>query len=270
MTPTAGTIIELVDRIAPFDLAENWDNSGLAAGNPEWPVQKILVALDVTREVMAAAKAWQADMVLTHHPLFITPEKTIDFRKMPGAAIAAAAMNRICIVAAHTNLDKARDGLNDYFCQRADLTCGSPLLPEPDETGGQNLGIGRVGDLKTPLPLEEVAHRIKRRLNLDHLRLVGDPGLEIRRVAVCTGSGGSLLPAFFRSGADLYITGDVKYHEARDVQEQGKALMDVGHFGSEIIAVELLANAVENAAEAESFQIEIKGFGLEKDPFTIV
>ncbi len=110
-------ILDILNTIAPFDIAEDWDNSGLQAGNLNWEVKKIMIGLDVTMPLLTAAKEWDSDLVLTHHPLMIQPEKSIDFDTMPGKAIEIAARRKISIISAHTNLDKADDGLNDYFSQ---------------------------------------------------------------------------------------------------------------------------------------------------------
>jgi dinuclear metal center YbgI/SA1388 family protein len=272
MVPTVKQLLSMLDTIAPRDLAESWDNCGLSAGSLEWPVTKILVGLDPGMQLMLAARAWNADMVLTHHPLFITPEKTIDFEIMPGSAIAIAAKEQIAIVCAHTNLDKAPNGLNDFFAAGINLVCTRPLVTDSgdQDCGTSMAGIGRVGQLPAAISLARVVHEIKSHLKVNQVRVVGNLDLVIRQVAVCTGSGGSLIPAFLRSGADLYVTGDIKYHDARLVETHGKALIDVGHFASEIIAVDLLSRRMGQAVSRAGYDLEIKEFTQETDPFTPV
>jgi len=111
-------VLELINKIAPFDIAENWDNCGLQAGNLEWEVKKMMIGLDVSIPLLCDAKEKKCDVVLTHHPLMLKVEKAIDFNKMPGKAIEMAAKHNISIISAHTNLDKANNGLNDYFAAR--------------------------------------------------------------------------------------------------------------------------------------------------------
>jgi dinuclear metal center YbgI/SA1388 family protein len=273
MSPTVKQILNIIDQdIAPEDLAESWDNCGLCVGNPDWPVKKILVGLDPGMQVMQAARAWQADLVLTHHPLVITPEKTIDFGRMPGSVISMAATEKIAIVCAHTSLDKVWNGLNDFFADRLNIRCIGALVPEG---GGKDhtsfiTGIGRIGTIPSPVLLAQMAAQIKERLGLDRVRVVGKLNLMIHQVAVCTGSGGSMIPAFLESGADLYVTGDIKYHDARLVESHGRALIDVGHFASEIIAVDLLERRLTQAASRAGYDLEIKQFTQETDPFTLV
>ncbi len=269
MQPSVHQIIKLIHGFAPFDLAEKWDNSGLQAGDPDGRVEKIFISLDLTMEGMAAAKAWGADLVITHHPLLIRPEASFDFRKMPGAAIAMAAREKISIVSAHTNLDKARNGLNDYFAQRLGILVDEALCrdlppgPNPDKFQG----IGRIGQLTPERPFKEFVAQVKECLSLDHIRVTGDLNLSVKKVALCTGSGGSLMDAFIESPADVYITGDIKYHEARKIEPLGKGLIDVGHFASEIIGVDLLVSLLHQAILSAGYQIQLKGFKGEKDPF---
>jgi dinuclear metal center YbgI/SA1388 family protein len=273
MNPTVKQILNIIDKdIAPEDLAESWDNCGLCAGNPNWPVKKILVGLDPGMQLMQAARAWQADLVLTHHPLVVAPEKSFDFSRMPGSVISMSATDKIAVVCAHTSLDKVVNGLNDYFANRLNILCKGALVPESgknDHTSSMT-GIGRIGTVPSPVPLAQMAAQIKEQLGLDRVRVVGKLDLMIHQVAVCTGSGGSMIPAFLESGADLYVTGDMKYHDARLVESHGRALIDVGHFASEIIAVDLLAGRLTQAASRAGYHLEIKQFTQETDPFTLV
>lgn len=265
-------ILGILDTIAPFDLAEEWDNCGLQVGNLNWKVEKILIGLDVSIPIMDAAADCGADLVLTHHPLMISPENVVDFGHMPGRAVEICAKNKISIVSAHTNLDKAREGLNDYFAAKIGLKetralAGHPLETDADEPAP---GIGRVGRTDRTVSLGQFAAEIKERLSLDYLRVTGDMDMLVNSIAVCTGSGGSLISDFFNSNTDVYITGDMKYHEARLIEEAGRGMIDVGHFGSEHMAVDLLFEKMSKALSKKGHHIEILKFKKEKDPFTIV
>jgi len=288
MKVTTGILMDLIDRIAPFSLAEDWDNSGLQAGDLSWPVKKVMVALDVSMAVMDAAEQWHADLVLTHHPLMFHAVKCIDFNSMPGNIIARAALGKISIISAHTNFDKADNGLNDFFARMIGLKNISALCTgtscmetsnmdacktEPPLSGRYQCpdpGIGRKGEIDAPVPLYLFARQIKKKLCVESVRMTGPKDLLIKTVAVCTGSGGSLLNDFFRSCADVFVTGDIKYHEARDVEQAGLGLIDVGHFQSEHIAVGLLAEKLEFHAKNAGIDIEVRGFNREEDPFRII
>jgi len=275
MRLTVQKTIDIINGFAPFDLAESWDNSGLQAGSLDGTVQKIMVSLDVTMAVMEAAREWGADLVLSHHPLQMNPASSIDFGKMPGSAIGLAARERISILSAHTNLDKAADGLNDYFAKIMGVECDQSLYFDEKrgnsgESAGKLQGIGRIGRLQSVLSLQDLARQVKERLKIAHLRVIGDLDLQVNRVAVCTGSGGSLMDCFLSSCAEVYITGDVKYHEARQVEMHHKGLIDVGHFASEVIVVDLLESSLARAVASAGYDIRIKGFKKEKDPFKTV
>ena len=263
MIPTTNDILALFQGFAPFDLAEKWDNCGLQVGNPGAAVNKVMVALDISMAAVNEAVSQGAQVLLTHHPLFISAPRQIDFSKMPGSAIAVAAQNGVSLVAAHTNVDKAEDGLNDCFAEYVGLTNTTPFI----EDAHANAGIGRLGVLKDAVSVKEMANALKKCLQVDHVRVVGDLDQRVKKIAICTGSGGSLVREFLDSGADLYITGDIKYHEARDIEAQQKTLIDVGHFASEIIVVDFLARKIrENAMEA-GYDLEVIGFKNEMDPF---
>ncbi|MFO7750254.1 MAG: Nif3-like dinuclear metal center hexameric protein [Desulfobacteraceae bacterium] len=270
MGVTAKKIWKLVDGFAPFCLAEKWDNSGLQAGDMTWPVQRVLVALDASMEVMAGAVQWGADLVLTHHPLMMAPAKNVDFGTMPGKAICVSATEKISIVSAHTNLDKAENGLNDFFAGIIGLEECTPFLPHwfSGETTETRAGLGRAGRFASPPALGDLAESIKEKLSCPYLRTTGNQKQIITSAVVCTGSGASLTEKFLESGKDLFITGDMKYHEAREIEQAGRALMDVGHFASEHIAVRLMVKQLETAAEEAGILLEVKGFEKETDPFT--
>lgn len=265
-------ILTILNRIAPFDLTEKWDNSGLQAGNPEADVDKIIIGLDVTMALLNEARERDAGLVLTHHPLMISPEKTFDFNQMPGSAIREAAIHNISIVSVHTNLDKAENGLNDYFANRIGVEIKQAFFPHHSISGdlSPGLGLGRLGRLEKKIRFKAFAKETKDRLGLPNIRITGNPDNMVREIAVCTGSGGSLVRDFIGSGADVYVTGDVKYHEARQVEEASKNMIDVGHFGSEHMAVELLSNRLNHVFEENGGDLEVIPFLKEKDPFTIV
>ena len=137
-----------------------------------------------------------------------------------------------------------------------------PLVAPPPAAG-----MGRVGRLETPQRLDDFAGLLAQRFGADGVRVVGDPERTVQTAAVCTGSGGSLLGDFFRSGADVFISGDVRYHDARSIEMAGKALVDLGHFASEVIFARPLARRLTADAERLGFDVTITPCQIEKDPF---
>jgi dinuclear metal center YbgI/SA1388 family protein len=189
---------------------------------------------------------------------------------MPGSAIKIAARQKISVISAHTNLDKANDGLNDYFAQMIGIKNTKPLIKSSSDPTDTINGIGRIGELESAIALKTWLPRVKDVLNLCHVRVTGNMDLQVKKIAVCTGSGGSLIDNFLKSGADVFITGDIKYHEARLVEDNSKAIIDVGHFASEHIVIDLLYNRLNRVIKNTGLNIEVKKFTKEKDPFTIV
>lgn len=270
MTPSLGDLLAFIDQMAPFALAETWDNSGLQIGNREWPGEKILVALDVTPAVMAEAVSWGADIVLTHHPLIMGPLTSIDFSSIPGSIISLCAYHRISVVSVHTNLDKTSPGLNDYFVKKIGLMPVGSLEPLIPEKQAAFAGTGRIFTLQEPCSLRSLSDQVRSSLNVSVVRCVGDMEMFVRRVAVCTGSGGSLVKVFLESGADVFITGDVKYHEARDAEQAGAGILDVGHFASEHMVVDLFCERLTQWAETSKVEIKVRAFDGESDPFKTI
>lgn len=253
--------------MAPPRLAEAWDNSGLQIGDPSWPVRKVWVALDPLPEVVEKACDADVDLLITHHPLIMTPVKSLDLSLPIGQIIARAIHSRLALFCAHTNFDSAKDGLNDILCSRIGLT---DLEPLEENAEGTFEGIGRIGTLTAAQTLDAYADLVKKALGLNWIRLVGDPAMTVQKVAVCTGSGGGLMELFLATDADVYVTGDLKYHNARDAEAVGRALLDIGHFPSEHLMVEPLAERLQKLLNETDAQVIVEACKLEKDPFTMV
>lgn len=220
-----GGFLAALDALAPWRLAEEWDNVGLMVGRRDRPVARVLVALDLREAVLDEAVAAGADLVLVHHPPIFPALSAVSDVRTAGALVLRAAEEQVAVVAAHTNLDSAAGGLNDLMAARLGMRDTAPLLPDADDP---SVGLGRVGAVDAvtlaDLGIGAVNSFCTRRANLG---MVGDPEREVHRVAVCTGSGGSLIEAARAAGADAYVTGDLKYHDA-DAAE-GMALVNVAH-----------------------------------------
>jgi dinuclear metal center YbgI/SA1388 family protein len=132
------------------------------------------------------------------------------------------------------------------------------------------MGIGRIGTLSEPLKLIELAEAIKNRLQLKQVVIAGDPDLKVLRAAVCTGSGSSLVEQFLGSGAQVFISGDLRYHDARAIAQAGRGLIDIGHFASEHLMVEALAKRLKDLAAETELKVEIEPCHLERDPFVVL
>jgi len=285
MSTTVADIVKIMNRFAPPWLAEEWDNVGLQIGDLRWPVRRIWTALDPTLEVINAACREDVDLLITHHPLFFRPIKSIDFHSPHGSIIKTAIQHQLAIFSAHTNLDMVRDGVNDVC--RLGLKSIKILQPHKGEQQfkadgdmthdispaiGNEIehGIGRIGSLDKTRRLTSLAVIIKEKLNLNFVKVAGNPELKISQVAICSGSGSSLMKAFLASNAQVYISGDIHYHDARDAESANRAIIDIGHFASEHLMVEALAQQLSKILPEEEIKVAIKACTIEKDPFSIL
>ncbi len=271
---TVKDIVRMMERIAPIELSEDWDNCGLQIGAHNWPVEKVLIALDPSEEVMQYAADQNADMVITHHPLLFQPLKSIDMGTPLGRIVELAVNNGTALYSAHTNLDSAEKGVNDILAITIGLTELTALVPASGPVAGQQalpqLGLGRVGRLAPAMSVKAFARHAKEKLNVHAVKVAGNPELEVSRAAICSGSGGSLIDHFLQSPAQVYVSGDLRYHDARLIEEAGRALIDVGHFSSEHIIIDRLVELLTKEARAEGVQLLIEPCRVERDPFMLV
>ncbi|MFC1814379.1 Nif3-like dinuclear metal center hexameric protein [Thermodesulfobacteriota bacterium] len=131
-------------------------------------------------------------------------------------------------------------------------------------------GLGRVGDLEKSMQLSSLAEMIKKILKIESIRIAGRPDRRVHRAALCTGGGSSLISSFFSSGADVFITGDIRYHDARAVETNGLGLIDMGHFASERLMIDVLAGRLQKILIDNGINAKINKYEIEKDPFIIL
>lgn len=372
MQATVADIINVMESIAPSRIAEEWDNVGLQVGDMNWPVQTIWVALDPTPDVVSDASKNGVDLLITHHPLIFRPLRSIHFNHPPGSVIQTAVQHQMAIYSAHTNLDNAKEGLNDVLARRIGLknlkvlssspetevyklvvyapvayeqevmtsifetkageidayTCCSfrsggkgtfkpghlskPLSGKigeishtdevrietnvrkhdlmtvidhlrkhhPYETMAYDVyplldfenreGTGRIGKLDKSMRLGSFARSIKEKMGLDYIKVAGSLDSIVKTAAVCSGSGSSLLSRFITSGAQVYISGDLGYHDARTIESANLGLIDIGHFASEHLIVDVLRDRLKKRLVDIGMDIKVEAYGLEKEPFMIL
>ncbi len=267
MDSTLGNVIKIIEQMIPRDLSEPWDNCGLQVGDIDWPVQKIWVALDPLPEVIAAAKQSDIDLVITHHPLIFKPIKAVDVHTPEGAVIQQALADQVAIYSAHTNLDRVHAGVNDVLAACIGLKEVMPLSMDP--VSGKP-GFGRIGQLAAPMTPADLIRGLKEALNLEHVKVAGDLKSDVHDVVVCSGSGSSMVPEFFNSKADVFISGDLHYHDARLFEFAQKVLIDIGHFASEHLIVEALTDRLKQCFRNEGLGLEVRAYTFERDPFWVV
>ena len=229
-------ITDAIERFAPLALQEGYDNAGLVVGDPEREVSRALLAVDVTEEVLAEAEREGCDLVVTHHPIVFHPLKRLNEADYVQRCVARAVRRDIALYACHTNLDSAPNGMSWRLAEM--LGVGNLRVLQPSETG-DGAGFGVVGELPEAIDTVEFMRIIQRRLEVSVIRYSDIATSGVRRVAVCTGAGASLIGEARRAGADIYITADMKYN---DFMAPDKALTvaDIGHFESEYCAIQLI------------------------------
>jgi dinuclear metal center YbgI/SA1388 family protein len=265
MTPTVCEIWNVLSKWAPPELAESWDNIGLQVGDPNAPVQRLMVALDATENVLEAASERKAQMVLTHHPLLLRPVSSLDISKPLPRLLAGFLRKNIALAAAHTNLDSTVGGVSDLLANALGLSDVKPL--HTSEPNPPSVGLGRIGNLPYGCKLSEIMHKVSSMLGNPGLLVVGHPGQMITRVALCGGSGSDLWPMAIDEDADLFLSAEIKHHIAREAEQMGKAIIDAGHFYTEWPVVPAMAEYMKQQASEEGWDLEVYFFDDEKSPF---
>ena len=366
MSLRAADIFKLIEKMAPLNLAENWDNVGLLVGSVHKKVRKIILTLDVSEAIIRQAVEIGADLIVSHHPFPFQPLKRIICDEDEGKMLSLLLKNEIVLYTAHTNLDSASGGVNDVLAQLLDLKDVTPLgqssqplqkivvfvplghedavrqammeagaghigryshcsfqiagtgtfLPAQDTQpfiGRQNelsrveevrletivpadltrrvveamlavhpyeeaaydlypllntlpqVGPGRVGNLPEALCLESFAALVKSRLDTEGIRIAGPMDMQIRRVAVCGGSGAEYHGAARKMGAQVLVTGDVKYHDAQKIMSVGMAVVDAGHFATEFPVLKVLQAKLRQEIEDLGGECEVVIAAGQKD-----
>ncbi len=234
-----------MQRIAPLELSEAWDNTGLLLGDRAVGVERVMTCLTLTPESVQEAIEGGVQMVIAHHPLPFKPLAKITTQTYSGGLLWKLAKAGISVYSPHTAWDSASRGINARLAALLSLTDCRPLVPASSDRW-PNLGAGRIGDLPEPLTVAELTRSLA--AELPDCRSRGVLPLNtyasnlVRRVAICCGSGGSLLAAAVTANCDLFLTGEGTFHTCLEAQAAGIALLMIGHFASERFAMEQLSD----------------------------
>ena len=260
---TVQTATDIVNRIAPKKFAEEWDNPGLLVGNPHAHVEKIFVCLDVTDEVIKKSVEFGANLIVAHHPLIFHAVKNFRTDFPLGHKLEMLIKNNIAVFAAHTNLDIVQGGVNDVLAEKIGLV-------EVKMFGDEEISLGRIGKLKTPMTAENFAEHVKKSLNAENVRLVDAGDFLIEKVGLCSGAGSDIILKAKFFGADAFLTGDVKYHEAQNAIENKIHVVDAGHFATEFPIVHALAEMLKSELEKLKYSVEVAEDNFSKDVFKTI
>ncbi len=250
-------LVEIIEGFCPSETAEAWDNCGfqLDLGGALKEIRKVLVSLEVTEAVIDEAIELGADLILTHHPLLFSGVKKIEEEDVTGNYLIRLIREGISVYSCHTSFDKLPGGNNDYLGFMLDLENIRPFA--------RDNGFCRKGRPPFSATFAELIGAASEALSMEkrYFRWTGDLTKTIETVGWCTGAGSEFIKAAWEDGCDLYITGDLKYHEAQMAKEMGLCVLDIGHYGSEKIFAENMADMLREHIGAEDVEI----FCSEKD-----
>ncbi len=258
-----------VERLWPVGGAEAWDAPGLLTGAPDSPVSRILFVVDVTQATVHEAVANGVDLIVAHHPLLLRGVTSVAEDRDKGALIAQLIRAQCAVVAVHTNGDSVSTGTSAVMARALGISPESVIVP--NAIGG---GIGIVGSC-TETTLGEFARRVAEALpaTAGGVRVSGNFGQTISRVALCAGAGDSLLGESAVRASDVYITSDLRHHPASEFREQAAlgrdtALIDVSHWAAEWLWLDTAAS--ELAAELPGIDIIVSEIRTDPWDFAVI
>lgn len=236
-------IAAFLEDFAPRHLAEEWDNVGLLAGDPQQVVTKVMTCLTITPASAQEAIREGAELIVTHHPLPFQATKRLTTEQTPTRLLWQLVRANVAIYSPHTAFDSAGAGINQQLAEGIGLTEIEPLVPAKNDS--QGLGSGRVGNLPGPVSLQDLATRLRTFLRISGLQVVGSDDQSVQRIAVACGSAGSFLAAAAKAGCQTLVTGETQFHTCLEAEALGLSLLLPGHYASERFACERLAEVLQ-------------------------
>ncbi|MCL2152880.1 MAG: Nif3-like dinuclear metal center hexameric protein [Oscillospiraceae bacterium] len=241
---TVNDVKDYLFSIASLEMKAGFDNVGFLVGRGGASIAKILVSLDITNEVISEAMDIGASLIVSHHPMFFSLNSVTD-ADITGNQIVSMLSGGLSAICMHTNLDAARDGVNDTLAVKIGIASKDEEVELLSEDGrlstGEVFSYGRVGHLKHPHSMVEYLEILKTALNANGLRY-HDAGREVYKVAIVGGSGGDMIAHAVTKGCDTFITADIKYHVFLQAKEYGINLIDGDHFCTENVVIDVLAD----------------------------
>lgn len=231
---TVGEVLTYLLQKAPLSLAESWDNCGLLVGSKQEHLKGVLLALDVNDRVIDHAIETGVNLIITHHPLIFKPVKKVSDEDLVGNLVWRLASNKISLITLHTNLDSCTDGTNDVVINMINLPLNRNVSPIEMSKDDLSQGLGRLVHFDTPVLFTELQQNFKNAFRETYIvePFNGCPEY-VNRIAICTGSGSSLTGDLLGK-CDVYITGDITYHDAQFAQNAGLPMLVFTHYESEV------------------------------------
>ena len=267
---TLREVLEVLERLYPPHTAQSWDRVGLVTGDPEQPVRRVHLAVDPTLAVIEEARDLGADLLLSHHPLLLRGVHSVATTSAKGASVTHLVVGDVALYVAHTNADVAAEGVGAALAEACGLTGTAPLTVSEEQP------LGRVGDLDEALTLRTFVERLASRLPraAGGIRVAGPPDAVVRRVALLGGAGDDLFEAVRASGADVYVTADLRHHPVLEAREEARGgppyVVDAGHWASEQVWLARAERALRAALGERATRVETHISTVRTDPWTFV
>ena len=231
-------IYNIIDQTAPFGTQEKWDNSGFLIGDQNQEVTGVLISLDISVNALKKAQESGCNLIFSHHPVIFSALKNI----CSDTVVYQLIQKNIAAICCHTPLDIAQGGINDLITDKLKLFLETENNTESIEADG----LGRIISLKNPVTLPEFAQIAKQALACEIVRYSAEYQNKIKKIAICSGSGASMLEEL-AGRCDCFLTGDIKHDRWYKAQELNIALLDCGHYHTEVIMIPYIAQILRNA-----------------------
>ncbi|QIL50716.1 Nif3-like dinuclear metal center hexameric protein [Weissella coleopterorum] len=264
----AKKLIQAIENLAPINLAWERDNVGLQVGHANQEITRVMTTLDVRPEVVTEAIEHHVDFIFSHHPIMFHPAKNLDLSDPQNKMYADLLKNNITVYSAHTNLDAAQNGMNDWLAQALGLSNLQPLLPN---SVNPQSGLGRIGDLAEPISIQKYAEFIRDLFKVKVVRVIAnDLNRTIQKIAVIGGDGGSEYITAQQMGAEALITADLYYHTGHDVLAHDFVVIDPDHH-MEAIVKDQMTQQIKKWQQTYSWDlIEVFSSKVNTDPYTYI
>ena len=234
-------VTHIIESVVPLQWQEAWDNSGLQIGDDNAEITSVLLAVDVTEDVLREAIERGCNLIVSHHPLLFHGLKQITRATSQERCVALAIRHDIAVYSLHTPIDKLLTGVSGKMAERCGITDYRILAPD----AGDTYGLGVIGQLPQPVVFAEWLLMVKKAFNAPCLRYVQPVQKEIQTVAFCGGAGGSLTDIAIQQQADVYVSADFRYHDM--LEAVGRiGIVDMDHWVSEQFVREVLADMLQH------------------------
>jgi dinuclear metal center YbgI/SA1388 family protein len=268
--PRLSEVLAALDALWPAERAEQWDAVGTVCGDPDAGISRVLFAVDPVQEIADEAIELGAQLIITHHPLYLRGTTTVAASTFKGRVVHTLIKHDIALHVAHTDADTADPGVSDALAGALDLRVVRPLVPDTTDPHGRR-GLGRICELDHPETLGEFAARAAKRLPVtaQGIRIAGDPDAVVRTVAVSGGSGDSLFDVVRAAGVDAFLTADLRHHPASEaVQQSPLGLVDAAHWATEWPWCEQAAAQLDEISDRHGWGLRVHVSHTVTDPWS--